>query len=62
MRKLSFGLAFLLVTSAYAVAQSGGQRKDITAGTDKQLESLRGLKGISLTVDLFDRDGTRRDQ
>jgi hypothetical protein len=57
MRKLCFGLAFLLLTSAYAVAQSEGQRKDITAGTAKQLESLRGLKGISLTVDLFDRDG-----
>ena len=56
MRKLCFVLAFLLLTSAYAVAQSEGRRKDITAGTAKQLESLRGLKGISLTVDLFDRD------
>jgi len=57
MRKLCFGLVFLLVTSASVVAQSEGQRKDIRAGTAKQLESLRGLKGISLTVDLFDRDG-----
>ena len=57
MRKLSFVLAFLLVTAAYVVAQSEGQRKDITAGTAGQLESLRGLKGISLTVDLFERDG-----
>lgn len=56
MRKLCFGLTFLLVTSASVVAQSG-QRKDIRAGTGKQLESLRGLKGVSLAVDLFDRDG-----
>ena len=56
MRKLSLSLVFLLVTSAYVVAQSGEQR-NMRRGPDKQAESLRGLKGVSLTVDLFDRDG-----
>ena len=57
MNRLSFSLAVLLVASTYVVAQSGEQRKDITAGTNRQSESLRGLKGVSLTVDLFDMDG-----
>ena len=45
MRKPILVLGFLLVTSAYAGAQS------------RAPESLRGLKGVSLTVDLFDMDG-----
>jgi hypothetical protein len=57
MRNVSISLSFLLVTSVYVVAQSVEQRKDIRAGTSAQSESLRGLKGVSLTVDLFDRDG-----
>lgn len=57
MRNVSLSLTFLLVTSAYVIAQSVEQRKDIRAGTSAQSESLRGLKGVSLTVDLFDRDG-----
>jgi hypothetical protein len=45
MRKPILVLGFLLVTSTYVGAQSSGP------------ESLRGLKGVSLTVDLFDMDG-----
>jgi hypothetical protein len=57
MRKLSLSLTILLATSAYVIAQSEEQRKDVRAGTSAQSKSLQGLKGVSLTVDLFDRDG-----
>jgi hypothetical protein len=57
MRKLSLGFAFLLVTSAYVFAQSGEQRAEVSAGTATQSMSLRGLKGVRLTVMFGRADG-----
>lgn len=50
MRKLSLSLVFLLANSIYVFAQSGEQRVEISAGTATQSMSLRGLKGVRLTV------------
>jgi hypothetical protein len=57
MRRLILSFVFLLATSVYVFAQSGDQRVEISAGTATQSMSLRGLKGVRLTVMFGRADG-----